>query len=56
MARITLEQIKASCPKIDRARIDATDEAEIARHMREDGEDVSVWRAIDPSKANKAKG
>ena len=38
MARISLEQIKASRPKVNRARIEATDEAEITRHMREDGE------------------
>ena len=38
MARMSLEQIKASRPKVDRARIEATSEAEIARQMREDGE------------------
>lgn len=39
MARMTLEEIKASRPKIDRARIEATTEVELARQMIEDGED-----------------
>jgi putative transcriptional regulator len=39
MARLTLDQIKASAPKVDRAKIAATSEDDIARHMREDGED-----------------
>lgn len=38
MARMTLEEIKASRPKVDRARIDATTEEEITRQMVEDGE------------------
>jgi len=38
MARMTLEQIKASRPKVDRAKIEATSQEDIARHMREDGE------------------
>jgi putative transcriptional regulator len=39
MARMTLDQIRASKPKVDRAKIAATGEEDIARHMREDGED-----------------
>jgi putative transcriptional regulator len=39
MARMALDQIKASKPKVDRAKIAATSEEDIARHMREDGED-----------------
>ena len=39
MARMTLDQIKASKPKVNRAKIAATGEEDIARHMREDGED-----------------
>jgi putative transcriptional regulator len=39
MARMTLEQIRASQPKLDRTRVAATREADIAKHMREDGED-----------------
>jgi hypothetical protein len=38
MARMTLEQIKASRPWVDRAEIEATSEEDIARYMREDGE------------------
>jgi len=36
---MTLDQIKASKPRVDRAKIAATSEEDIARHMREDGED-----------------
>ena len=32
MARMTLEQIKASRPRADRAKIEATSEEDIARH------------------------
>jgi putative transcriptional regulator len=39
MAVMTLERIKAQGPHIDRAKFDATTEAEIRRHMIEDGED-----------------
>jgi putative transcriptional regulator len=39
MARLTLEQIKAARPKVDREKIEKTSEMDIARHMREDGED-----------------
>ena len=39
MAAKTLEQIKASRPTIDRAKIAATTEGDIRRYMIEDGED-----------------
>lgn len=39
MARMTLDEIKAARPQIDRAKIDATTEAEIEAQMIEDGED-----------------
>jgi putative transcriptional regulator len=41
MARtlMTLEEIKASRPTIDRAKVAATTEADIRRHQIEDGED-----------------
>lgn len=39
MARMTLEQIKASRPRVDRAKLEATTEEDIRRHMIEDGED-----------------
>ena len=39
MVRKSLEDIKAAKPDIDRAKIDATTEADIRHHMIEDGED-----------------
>ena len=45
MARMTLEQIKASRPEADRAKIDATSEEDIACQMREDGERSGVGHA-----------
>lgn len=41
MARkpVTLEQIRASRPIVDRARIEATTEEDVRRHQIEDGED-----------------
>jgi len=36
MVRMTLEEIMASRPRVDRAKIDATSEEDIVRHMRED--------------------
>lgn len=39
MARITMNNIKAIRPRVDRAKIEATTEADIARQMAEDGED-----------------
>lgn len=38
MARMTLEEIIASRPRVDRAKIDATREEDIVRHMCEDDE------------------
>jgi len=37
--RMTLEQIKVRTPRLDRAAVEATTEAEIRRHMIEDGQD-----------------
>lgn len=39
MVRKSLKDIKASKPKSDRDKMVATTEADIRRHMREDGED-----------------
>ena len=39
MARMTMDQIKAARPQVDRAKLDATTEEEIVRQMIEDGED-----------------
>jgi putative transcriptional regulator len=36
---MTLEEIKASRPMVDRAKVAATTEADIRRHQVEDGED-----------------
>lgn len=38
MVRKSLKAIKADKPKIDHAKVAATTEADIRRHMREDGE------------------
>jgi putative transcriptional regulator len=38
-ASLTLEEIKASRPMVDRATVAATTEADIRRHQIEDGED-----------------
>jgi hypothetical protein len=42
MARMTLEQIEASRPKVDRAKIEATTEKDIANHMQEDEENSNA--------------
>lgn len=39
MAHVTLEQIAKGGQDFDRAKLDATTEADIERHMREDGQD-----------------
>lgn len=38
MARISLDQLRASRPQVDRAKMDATTEADIRRHTVEDGQ------------------
>lgn len=38
ITRVTLHQVEADGGRADRARLDATSEAEIRRHMVEDGE------------------
>jgi hypothetical protein len=38
MARITLDEIRAIRPRVDRTKIDATTDTDIAGHMIEDGE------------------
>ena len=39
--RRTVENIRRTKPRINRAKIDATSEADIRRHMREDGQGES---------------
>ncbi len=47
MVRKSLKAIKASRPKLNRAKFDATTEKDIRRHMVEDGEDPDRVLAID---------
>ena len=42
MARMTLEKIEASRPMVDRAKIEATTEKDIANHMQEDEENPNA--------------
>ena len=39
MARVSLEQLRANRPQVDRDKLDATTEADIRRHAIEDGQD-----------------
>jgi putative transcriptional regulator len=47
IVRKSLKAIKASKPKSDRAKVDATTEANIRRHMTEDGEDLDQMPAAE---------
>ena len=42
LVRRTLNQIQRVKPRIDRSKIDATTEADIRRHMIEDGQDPAM--------------
>jgi putative transcriptional regulator len=57
---MTLAEIMAMKPDVDLARIDATTEADIARHMREDGydpeEDIDESDIISPAAIRKRLG
>lgn len=57
---MTLEEIRKNPPKIDRAKIDATTEEDIRRHMIEDGEDpdeeVVFEKAVSPAAVRKRLG
>jgi putative transcriptional regulator len=50
MAPRTLNEIKASRPTVDRAKLDSTTEEDIRRHMIEDGQDpdeeTSDWKFV----------
>ena len=46
--RRTMENIRRMKPRINRAKIDATTEADIRRHMREDGQDENDFAAFAP--------
>jgi len=62
MARYTLEEILASDPHVDRAKIDATTDEDIRRHMIEDGEDPDAelptdWqRIVQPQRVREKLG
>ena len=47
MVRKSLKAIKASKPKLDRAKFDATTEEDIRRHLVEDGEDPDHMPAAE---------
>lgn len=53
MARMTLEQIRASRPRVDKAKLDATTEEDIRRYMIEDGEDPDAppcsYERVEPA-------
>ena len=42
LVRRSMESIRRMKPRIDRAKIDATTEADIRRHMREDADEVQL--------------
>jgi putative transcriptional regulator len=46
--RRTMENIRRMKPRINRAKIDATTEADIRRHMREDGQDENDFVDFAP--------
>ena len=46
--RRTMENIRRMKPRINRAKIDATAEADIRRHMREDGQDENDFADFAP--------
>lgn len=49
VVRRTLEQIRRMKPKIDRAKLRATREADIRRHMIEDGENIDADYRLETS-------
>ncbi|MGX7705978.1 helix-turn-helix domain-containing protein [Methylobacterium sp. Gmos1] len=59
MARVSLEDLRATAAGIDRAKIDATTEEDIRRHAIEDGEDPDAvptgYRLLQPVTAIRAK-
>ena len=48
IVRRTMEHIRRRRPRISRAKIDATTEAEIRRHMREDDRDGTILAGFAP--------
>ena len=60
LVRRTLNQIRRVKPRVDRAKIDATTEADIRRHMIEDGQDPAMALAgfapVIPPRALRKRG
>lgn len=61
MPRLNLDEIMTSEPRVDRQKIEATTEADIRRHMIEDGEDPdaplgSFEEELPPADVRKALG
>ena len=58
--RMTLAEVAAATPDVDLVRIDATTEADIRRHMREDGydpdEDIRDTDVVSPAFIRKRLG
>lgn len=48
VTRMTLDEALAKAPDVDRAKVDATTEADIRRHMAEDGVDPDAAAAPRP--------
>jgi putative transcriptional regulator len=48
LVRRTMENIRRLKPRINRAKIDATTEADIRRHMREEDQDETVLAGFAP--------
>ena len=48
VTRMTLDEALAKAPDVDRAKVDATTEEDIRRHMAEDGEDPDTPAATRP--------
>jgi putative transcriptional regulator len=48
IVRRTIESVRRLKPAINRARVDATTEADIRRHMREDGQDKTDLAGFSP--------
>ena len=49
IVRNSLEQIRASAPRVDRAKIAATTPADIARHAGEDGSEAGDLSTFEPT-------
>lgn len=48
VVRRTMEDIRRLKPRVNRAKIEATTEADIRRHMREDGQEEAISAGFAP--------